>query len=106
VPVGLSGAFDDFGLDVNPFILTGKAIALVTSPIHVPIRRVFRKGAPPDGGKACAKAWRTTVFHADPGEAGEASLGDDSSGETTPEKAPKTRKTYKEQPESILDEIN
>jgi uncharacterized protein involved in outer membrane biogenesis len=57
VPVRLSGEFDDFGLDINPVVLTGKAISFVTSPLHVPIRRIFRKKEPADGQEACAAVW-------------------------------------------------
>ncbi|MEA3276525.1 MAG: AsmA family protein [Pseudomonadota bacterium] len=58
VPVGLSGDFEDFGIKVNPVVLGGKAISFVTSPLHVPLRRIFRKGEPEDGEQACAEAWR------------------------------------------------
>lgn len=38
-------------------VLTGKAISFVTSPFHVPLRRIFRHGEPEDGVGACAQAW-------------------------------------------------
>ena len=57
VPVGLKGEFDDFGIKINPVVLTGKAISFVTSPLHVPLRRIFKKGEPADGAQACVEAW-------------------------------------------------
>jgi uncharacterized protein involved in outer membrane biogenesis len=57
VPVGLSGEFDDFGLDINPLVLTGKAVSFITSPLHVPVRRIFREKEPADGEAACAQVW-------------------------------------------------
>ena len=61
VPVGLSGQFEDFRVDVDPVVLAGKAISFVTSPVHVPLRRIFKKGEPADGSLACAEAWRSRV---------------------------------------------
>ena len=40
-------------------VLTGKAISFVTSPVHVPLRRIFKKREPKDGSAACAEAWRS-----------------------------------------------
>lgn len=57
VPVGLSGKFDDFGIDINPVVLTGKTVSFLTSPLHVPLRRIFVKGEPADGEAACAEVW-------------------------------------------------
>jgi len=73
VPVGLSGKFDEFGLDINPVVLTGKAISFVTSPLHVPIRRLFKKGEPPDGQQACAEIWGAVELDAVPAPAAGAS---------------------------------
>jgi uncharacterized protein involved in outer membrane biogenesis len=60
-PVKVHGSFEDFGLGVNPLSLTRSAISFVTSPIHVPIRRVFKKKIPADGKAACELAWQKTA---------------------------------------------
>jgi len=60
-PVKVQGSFDDFGLGVNPLSLTRSVISFVTSPVHVPIRRVFRKKVPADGKAACELAWEKTA---------------------------------------------
>ncbi len=65
VPVGLSGKFDDFGISINPVVLTGKTVAFVTSPLHVPLRRLFKRKKPEDGAQACAEAWRAELGEAD-----------------------------------------
>lgn len=57
VPVGVKGTFDDFGIKIKPVSVTGKAVSFVTSPLHVPIRRLFKKGIPEDGEQACSEAW-------------------------------------------------
>ena len=60
-PVKVQGSFEDFGLGVNPLSLTRSVISFVTSPIHVPIRRVFKKKVPADGKVACELAWEKTA---------------------------------------------
>ena len=57
VPIGLNGQLEDFGVNINPLELTGQAISFVTSPLHVPLRRIFKKRKPEDGYQACAEAW-------------------------------------------------
>ena len=57
VPIGLSGQLEDFGVNINPLELTGQAVSFVTSPLHVPLRRIFKKRKPEDGYQACAEAW-------------------------------------------------
>jgi uncharacterized protein involved in outer membrane biogenesis len=59
-PVKVHGSFDDFGLGINPLSLTGSVITFVTSPLHVPVRRVFKKQIPADGKEACEIAWGKT----------------------------------------------
>ena len=56
-PVGMSGSFDDFKVKINPVELTGSAISFVTSPLHVPVRKLFEKEEAADGEKVCAKVW-------------------------------------------------
>ncbi len=65
VPVGLKGTFEDFGIKINPVVLTGKAISFVTSPLHVPVRRLFKRKEPEDSVQACAEAWRAEFVEAD-----------------------------------------
>ncbi len=59
-PVGVAGHFDNFKLSVNPLGLTSTAIAFMTSPLHVPIRRLFEKGLPEDGIEACKAMWEAS----------------------------------------------
>ena len=60
-PVKVRGSFDDFKLGVSPLRVARSAISFVTSPIHVPIRRIFRKEIPADGREACELAWTKTA---------------------------------------------
>jgi len=48
--------------------MTGQVISFVTSPIHVPIQRLFTKEAPADGLEACEAAWTKTGKKDTPGE--------------------------------------
>ncbi|MGD8615009.1 MAG: hypothetical protein PVI91_04975 [Gammaproteobacteria bacterium] len=59
VPVRLRGQFDDFRIRINPVELGGKLLSFVTSPLHVPLRRIFKGSEPADGAVACAEAWST-----------------------------------------------
>ena len=36
-------------------------ISFITSPLHVPVRRVFREKVPADGREACELAWDQTA---------------------------------------------
>lgn len=56
-PVSVSGKFDEFELSANPVDLAGSMISFVTSPVHVPLRRVFADRLPHDGTAACQQAW-------------------------------------------------
>ena len=60
-PVKVHGSFDDFGVGVSPVRAARSVISFVTSPLHVPIRRVFRKEVPEDGREACELAWEKTA---------------------------------------------
>jgi uncharacterized protein involved in outer membrane biogenesis len=60
-PVKVHGSFDDFGVDVSKVRAARSVISFITSPIHVPIRRVFRKEVPEDGREACELAWKKTA---------------------------------------------
>jgi len=100
VPVGLTGPFDDFHIKINPVVLTGKALAFVTSPLHVPVRRIFKKGEPSDGTLACAEAWGAADRELrDEEQSAPLSPGDNvSGGERGPQRGPKYQ-----QPPSLFD---
>jgi len=59
-PVGVKGSFDNFRLSLNPFGLTKTIVSFVTSPVHVPVQRLFKKGLPEDGLEACTIMWKVT----------------------------------------------
>lgn len=59
-PVGVEGTFDDFGLSINPLGLTKTAVSFITSPLHVPVRRLFKEGLPEDGLGACKAMWEAS----------------------------------------------
>ena len=60
-PVRMRGSFDDFGLLINPIAIGGTAVSFVTSPVHAPIRKLFKDKVPADGIEACALAWSAEV---------------------------------------------
>ena len=60
IPIQVKGSFDDFGLKIGVLRMGGQVVSFVTSPFHVPVRRVFTKEAPADGIEACKAAWTTT----------------------------------------------
>ncbi len=60
VPIKVDGTFNDFGFGIGITRLTGAVFSFITSPFHVPIRRVFAKEIPEDGEEACRKAWAIT----------------------------------------------
>ena len=55
-PIKVDGTFSDFKVGVKPGGVIGTAIRFLTSPIHVPIRRLFKEKLPADGKTACTKA--------------------------------------------------
>ena len=59
-PIQIKGSFEDFGLKLGVGKLLGTVISFVTSPVHVPIRRIFVEKIPSDGKDACRRAWRYT----------------------------------------------
>ena len=61
VPIQVKGKFDDFGFSVGGLRLAGQLVSFVTSPIHVPIKRIFTNDAPTDGVEACKAAWTKTA---------------------------------------------
>jgi uncharacterized protein involved in outer membrane biogenesis len=60
VPIKIDGTFEDFGFGIGLARLTGAVFSFITSPVHVPIRRVFADEIPEDGKEACMKAWTIT----------------------------------------------
>jgi hypothetical protein len=52
-PIHIEGRFEDFGLDVRTSDLIGSVVSIVTSPIHVPIRRIFTSPVDLTGPEAC-----------------------------------------------------
>ena len=60
VPIKIDGTFEDFGFGIGMTRLTGAVFSFITSPVHVPIRRVFVDQIPEDGRAACMEAWRIT----------------------------------------------
>lgn len=57
VPIKLQGTFDDFGVGIGITRLASTVISFITSPIHVPVRRIFARKVPADGRDACMAAW-------------------------------------------------
>ena len=60
-PVKVHGSFDDFGVGISKVRAARSVISFITSPLHVPIRRVFRKEVPAHGREACELAWKKTA---------------------------------------------
>lgn len=57
IPVEVSGKFDDFGIGVRPGHIVRTVGTFITSPVHVPLRRLFAGEIPADGKDACRIAW-------------------------------------------------
>jgi uncharacterized protein involved in outer membrane biogenesis len=57
-PIQVKGTFTDYDISVKPGGLIGTAIRFITSPVVVPIQRVFTEQAPADGKAACSAAMR------------------------------------------------
>jgi uncharacterized protein involved in outer membrane biogenesis len=56
-PVKVKGTFEDFRIGINKIRLTTTVASFITSPIHVPLRRLFAGERPEDGAEACRAAW-------------------------------------------------
>ena len=56
IPIKLVGSFADLGIKIGVFRMAGQVVSFVTSPIHVPIRRVLTENEPADGVDACNPA--------------------------------------------------
>ena len=55
-PIEVRGNFDDFGVGVQAGGLFGTTIRFITSPVVTPLRRLFTKDLPGDGGDVCGMA--------------------------------------------------
>ena len=55
-PIQVKGTFSDYRIGVQPGGLVGTAIRFITSPIVVPIQRIFTERTATDGHAACAAA--------------------------------------------------
>jgi len=56
-PVKVKGSFEDFRIGINKIRLTTTVASFITSPVHVPLRRLFAGERPEDGAEACRAAW-------------------------------------------------
>jgi len=57
-PVKVGGSFEDFKIGINKLRLTTSLASFITSPLHVPVRRLFVGERPQDGREACKMAWK------------------------------------------------
>ncbi len=57
-PVKVGGSFEDFKIGINKLRLTTTLASFITSPLHVPVRRLFVGERPEDGHEACKMAWQ------------------------------------------------
>ena len=52
-PIEVQGSFENFGLGIQSGGLVGTVFKFVTSPMHVPIRRLAKHALPEDGSDVC-----------------------------------------------------
>jgi uncharacterized protein involved in outer membrane biogenesis len=52
-PIKVQGSFENFGLGIQSGGLAGTVVKFVTSPVHVPIRRIAKGALPADGSDVC-----------------------------------------------------
>ena len=52
-PLDVKGHFSDFELGIQTGGLVGTGLKFISSPLHVPVRRVFKKTLPADGSDIC-----------------------------------------------------
>jgi hypothetical protein len=57
IPVEVSGDFDDFGIEIKPGHIIRSVGNFITSPVHVPLRRLISGQTPEDTNDACRIAW-------------------------------------------------
>ncbi len=54
-PIRAQGAFSDIDLVADPIDLTAAYVSFITSPLHVPARRIFEDRVPEDASAACER---------------------------------------------------
>ena len=54
-PIRAEGNFDDIGLTTNPVDLAAAYYSFITSPLHVPARRILDDRVPEDASETCEK---------------------------------------------------
>ena len=52
-PIEVKGKFNDFKFGIAAGGLLGTAARFITSPVHVPLRRIFKEDLPPEGYDLC-----------------------------------------------------
>ena len=57
VPVSVSGTFDQWRLKIGAVRSAWAGMSFVTSPLHVPLRRLVSKKGKANGEEACRQAW-------------------------------------------------
>jgi len=55
-PIQVKGTFANYNIGVQPGGIIGTALRFITSPVVVPIQRIFTERAPADGKAACSAA--------------------------------------------------
>jgi uncharacterized protein involved in outer membrane biogenesis len=60
-PIQVNGTFSDYKIGVPPGGLLGTAVRFITSPLVVPIQRIFTQRAPAAGKAACSAAMHRSL---------------------------------------------
>jgi uncharacterized protein involved in outer membrane biogenesis len=55
-PLAVRGKFSDFNVGIRSGGVFGTAVKFITSPLHVPLRRLAGQGLPEDGSDVCSMA--------------------------------------------------
>jgi len=56
-PIKVEGGFKDFAIGINKLRLVTSLASFVTSPLHVPVRRLFVGTQPENDVEVCRVAW-------------------------------------------------
>lgn len=75
IPIQVKGSFDDFDLKIGLLRMGSQVVSFVTSPFHVPVRRVLTEEAPADGNEACKAAWTKSAEDEEPATQDQDSAG-------------------------------
>jgi hypothetical protein len=54
-PIRAEGRFDNLKLNTNPIDITVAYLSFITSPLHVPARRLFADRVPEDASEGCER---------------------------------------------------